>query len=57
MNFRQNCLVEAAPGGFLFVDHVELEFSDLFGTELIGRFAEVLAELVDVEGVGIDGGR
>jgi hypothetical protein len=36
------------------VDQIKLVLPDFFGAEFVGRFAEVLAELIDVKGVGID---
>jgi len=35
---------------------IKLELADFFGTQLVGRLAEVTAELVDVIRVGIDRG-
>jgi len=37
------------------MDQIKLELADFFRSQLIGRFVEVTAELVDVVRVGVDG--
>ncbi len=48
--------VEGTPRDFLFVDQIQLVLVNLFRPQLAGRFAEELAELVDVIRIGVDGG-
>jgi hypothetical protein len=38
------------------MNEMKLELADLFGAQLVGRLAEVTAELVDMIRVGIDRG-
>ena len=46
--------IEGTPRDFLLVDQIKLVLTNFFRAELVGRLAEVLAELVDVVGVRID---
>ena len=46
--------IEGTPGNFFLVDQIELVLANLFQAKLLGRFAELAAELIDVVGVGID---
>jgi hypothetical protein len=39
-------LIKGTPGNFLLLNQIELEFADFIGAQLVGRFAEVMAELV-----------
>jgi hypothetical protein len=48
-------LVEGTPRDFFLVDQIELILANLLESELLGRFVEELAELIDVVRVGIDG--
>lgn len=41
--------------GITPVDKIELILANLVESELLGRFAEVAAEFINVIGVGIDG--
>jgi hypothetical protein len=47
--------IEAAPRRSLLVHEINLVLADLLQAEFLRHFAEVLAELVDVPGVGVDG--
>ena len=48
-------LVEGTPGNLLFIDQIELIITNVLQSQLVGRLAEVGAELIDVIGVGVDG--
>jgi hypothetical protein len=50
-----NGLVELAPGGVQFVDHPELEFTNLLWPQFLGMLTESHREAIDMIGVGIDG--
>ena len=52
----RGCADEGTPRSLFLVDQIELILANFVGAELLGGLAKKLTELVDVEGVRIDGG-
>jgi len=48
-------LVEAAPGGLLFFDQVDLILANDLGSEFLGRALEVASKQGDAFDVGLEG--